>query len=255
MKHLFDLNTEQLIEIARHVEQNIREGLRAPDQEIHCLPTYIPNSDTPKTGRALVIDFGGTNVRAAVTSLQDGELLLEKGPAAKVIPVERGKSLAREKFLASLADLVVSLEPPPDLPVGYCFSYPAESTPDRDVRLLKWTKEIFVKDTVGEKMGSMLLNHLAGYSPPVPCSSVTVINDTVASLLAGTEIMQADGYIGLIVGTGSNLAALMDADMIPKLPESLHWQGSIPMNLESGNFVPPYLNEWDDQSNRQFDPD
>lgn len=247
MKNPFELTLSQLLEIAEHLEDKIVEGLQAPDQEIHAIPTYVPSLNAPKEGRALVVDLGGTNVRAAVASLHNGALQLEKGPVTAAIPVKRGVPLARDAFLESLAELIASLAPDSDLPVGYCFSYPAESIPDGDARLIRWTKEVFVNDTVGERIGSMLLSQLAGYKQPVRCSTVTVINDTVASLLSGPASVQADGYIGLIVGTGTNMAMFMEPDVIPKLPEHLNWKGPLPINLESGNFTPPHLTEWDDQ--------
>jgi hexokinase len=61
----------------------------------------------------------------------------------------------------------------------------------------------------------------------------------VACLFAGLSEPGYDSYIGLIVGTGTNMAGLMPLNKIEKL-------GSkdttlIPVNLESGNFNPPHL--------------
>jgi hexokinase len=93
----------------------------------------------------------------------------------------------------------------------------------------------------------MLLNHIAEYTPPIECSGVTVINDTVASLLAGTVVKKADGYVGLIVGTGNNMAAVLDPASITKLPKELDWTAPLPVNFESGNFTPPHLTTWDNK--------
>jgi hexokinase len=179
--------------------------------------------------------------------LHEGNVLIEKGPVTQAIPVTRGVAFGRSEFLDILGRLLASLDPPSGLPLGYCFSYPADSTPDGDARLIKWTKGIGVENTIHEKVGRMLLDHLAGSTPPIECSSVTVINDTVASLLAGTVVKKAEGYIGLIVGTGNNMAAVLDPANIAKLPKELHWTALLPVNFESGNFTPPHLTTWDNK--------
>ena len=50
-----------------------------------------------------------------------------------------------------------------------------------------------------------------------------------------------DAYIGLIVGTGTNMATFIPADKIKKLSPAYKANGLIPVNLESGNFHPPFL--------------
>jgi hexokinase len=80
-----------------------------------------------------------------------------------------------------------------------------------------------------------------------------VINDTVASLFAGLSNPNFDAYIGLIVGTGTNMAAFVNADRIPKIDSSLNWQGITPVNLESGNFNPPHLTKYDDLVDEKSD--
>ena len=62
-----------------------------------------------------------------------------------------------------------------------------------------------------------------------------------------TNIPQSyDAYIGLIVGTGTNMATFIPSDKITKLDPECHVQGLIPVNLESGNFYPPFLTAVDD---------
>ena len=68
-----------------------------------------------------------------------------------------------------------------------------------------------------------------------------MLNDTVASLFAGLTDSSYDAYIGLIVGTGTNMATFIPADKIKKLSPSHKVDGLIPVNLESGNFHPPFL--------------
>ena len=177
----------------------------------------------------------------------EGKLTIDKGPVVQAIPVTRGVAFKKDEFLNILGKLIASLEPPAGLPLGYCFSYPTDSTTDGDARLIKWTKGMAVENTIDEKVGHMLIEHIAAYTPPIECSGVTVVNDTIASLMAGTVVEEADGYIGLIVGTGNNMAAVLEPAEITKLPQDLNWTAPLPVNFASGNFTPPYLTQWDDK--------
>ncbi|HEX4534700.1 MAG TPA: hypothetical protein VH000_10750, partial [Rhizomicrobium sp.] len=76
------------------------------------------------------------------------------------------------------------------------------------------------------------------------------LNDTVASLLAGAYLAQQfTHHIGLIVGTGNNMAGFFRVKDIPKLASDARRPGDVEMavNLESGNFDPgALLTGWDD---------
>jgi hexokinase len=161
------------------------------------------------------------------------------------MPWERNKVLEKVIYLDTQSKALASLKFNKQCPLGYCFSYPAESTRDGDARLIKWTKEINVPGVEGEKVGDMLLKHLKQNNKRIKCSRVVVINDTVASLIAGLVRPEVDAYIGLIVGTGTNMATFIDADRIPKLDNYII-KGMLPINLESGNFNPAYLTQWDE---------
>ena len=62
--------------------------------------------------------------------------------------------------------------------------------PDRDATLLRWTKGIDVHDTVGRRVGAPLLEALRALS--IEMTSVTVLNDTVASLLGAASSYAED---------------------------------------------------------------
>jgi hexokinase len=245
MKDHFWLPAQHLAEIALQLKQRIVEGLEADGCEIKCLITYararLPQTYEP----AVVVDIGGTSVRAALVRYgADGAEILE-GPVTGDLPVVRGALLEQTDYLGLQTDLVARLQPPSGCPLGYCFSYPAAPSPDGDAVLINWTKEIFVPGVEGKAVGKLLLSALAARG--IHCSSVAVVNDTVASLLAGLTGGRAAGNIGLIVGTGTNMAPLLDQDKIPKFPSEMRWGAGIPINLETGNFTPPYLTRFDDR--------
>lgn len=241
----FDLSSDQLKALSEEFEKKVEQGLSKDHQEIICMPTYIPSIQLPDSGACYVVDLGGTNVRAAVVSFDKGKCTIDRGPSEAKMPWVRKKSLEKQIYLDTQSRALASLEYNKRSPLGYCFSYPAESTLDGDARLLQWTKEIIVPGVEGEKVGDMLLTHLSQNYKDVKCSGVVVINDTVASLIAGLARPEVDAYIGLIVGTGTNMATFIDADSMPKLA-SLMVKGVLPINLESGNFNPSYLTQWDE---------
>jgi len=161
------------------MSERIRDGLKKDDGEIKALATYLPPPSVEEGGRAMVIDIGGTNIRAAIIV----SLLRVKSQLRKVrqlLPFSRTGRKPRD-FFECQADLSLSLSPPPGLPIGYCFSYPTSATPDRDGILIRWNKQLNVPDVVGKKVGKLLLAAFQerGYQSP----RIAILNDTVASLL------------------------------------------------------------------------
>jgi hexokinase len=242
----FKLKTAQLKDIALDLEEKIEIGLKNDDTEIKGIPTFIHPLSCGADGQAVVIDWGGTNYRAAVINFNCGVAKIAgKKAIGKDISAATTKGFTQEDLLAKQSEFVNEIELPAKVPVGYCFSYPAECLPNGDAKLIKWTKGIDIKEMVGKPVGKPLLDQL-NKSGKTKFTSIKVINDTVASLFAGLTNREFDAYIGLIVGTGTNMAAFINADRIPKIDSSLNWQGLTPVNLESGNYNPPHLNKYDE---------
>lgn len=249
---VLNLSLQQLGEIRDALAARIAEGLNAEGKQIRALPSYFGAPQRSVSGEALVIDTGGTNMRAAVVAVADGKARVVAGPLKRTLPVRMGEKLSGEEFFAAQASLVTELGAGSSLPVGYCFSYPSENSPDRDSRLLRWTKGIDIPGVEGTLVGSQLGRALRkqGHAP----GSVRVLNDTVASMLGGAfthQGMPSERSIGLIVGTGNNMAGFFDSKQSSKVPSD--FPGKMAINLESGNFHPPHLNAWDDAVDRASD--
>jgi hexokinase len=249
----FELSLDQLREIKELYQARILEGLRADDQEIAGYPTYLGLPDGQQSGRALVVDTGGTNMRAALVELvpSDGRVL--SGPIAKRVPDGRdGIALSADLFFSAQAELALGLTPKPEgLPLGYCFSYPTSNDPDGDAILTRWTKGLRIDGVVGTKVGAALQEHLKAIG--VETRHLTVLNDTVASLLGGvhlhSEARFGSNYVGLILGTGTNMAGVFPSDVLTKT----NCDFPMVVNLESGNFSCPHLTEFDDQLDAESD--
>lgn len=246
-KNIFKLDNDQLKIIARSFREKVEEGLRTDHAEIQCIPTFITPVTTDVQGKALVLDLGGTNYRVAIVDFSKGAPdLCPRNGWKKDMSVMKSPGYTRAQLFKELADMIVGIKREEEMPIGYCFSYPVESVPGGDARLLRWTKGVDIQEMVGQLVGQPLLDYLNEQSA-IKFTGIKVLNDTIASLFAGLTSSGYDAYIGLIVGTGTNMATFIPADKIKKLNPAYAIEGLVPVNLESGNFHPPFLTSIDDR--------
>jgi len=241
-ENIFELTNEELKKIADNLQEKIEVGLKKDGTEILCIPTYISPKEEIEDGRVLSLDWGGTNFRAAIVELAKGKDPVIIETKKKLLSAEKAVGFSQKDLLEEMATLIGSLENLDNqvTRIGYCFSYPAECQADGDAKLLRWTKGFEIHEMVDSLVGKSLMDYLNNHpSIPTTFTSIKVINDTVACLFAGLADVGKDAYIGLIVGTGTNMAGLMPMNKIEKL--NYKGRGLIPVNLESGNFNPPYL--------------
>ena len=215
-------------------QKEMEAGLAGEPSSLKMIPTFTsPTGEVKKDTPVTVLDAGGTNLRGAtVTVTSSGEMLIEhkeKGemPGAK-------SPVTQDEFYAVLAGHVNRCRPfAKDPAVGFCFSYPAESSPEGDAKLLVWTKQIQAPEIVGQWVGAELAKRL----DPKP-SRMCLVNDTVATLLAGKAAekpgQRFSAYIGFILGTGTNVAYIERNSAIGKLKNAP--EGSMAINTESGGF-------------------
>ncbi|MDR1603008.1 MAG: hexokinase [Tannerella sp.] len=252
--NIFELTTEQLKAIAANLREKIGEGLGEDGKEIRCLPTYINPNTNVVNGKVLVLDLGGTNFRATVIDFADGKPNVHPGIKdnfEKIMKDPDGRE--RDDLYKKMAGLIGSLNLDGVNSIGYCFSYPCESTLDGDAKLLYWTKGVTVRGLIGELVGKTLMEYLNRNLKGCNFTSIKVINDTVASLFAGLTDKESQAHIGLIVGTGTNMAPFYPSGKIRKLDPVYEQKGLIPINLESGNFYPPFLTVIDDKIDKYSD--
>ena len=250
-ENIFELTTSQLKGVAENLQIKIEEGLKKENKEILCIPTHITASDVVKEEKVLALDWGGTNFRAAIVEFKGGKAsIIEELPAKDKDGNKYSYKLSKdetvgfdgEKLCKQMVEWIARLEKldASVTKIGYCFSYPAASRLNGDAILLRWPKGIDIPDMINKPVGEMLLSYLNNAKGiNTEFKEIKVINDTVACLFAGLNEKGFDSYIGLIVGTGTNMASLMPRNEIMKLGSSS--ADLIPVNLESGNFNPPYL--------------
>jgi hexokinase len=209
-------------------------GLAGEKSSLAMIPTFITvDQRIPAFKPVIALDAGGTNLRVAEVMFDgDGNPKISNLIQHKM-PGSAGQ-LSKDKFFDMFVEF---LRPFADkaASVGFCFSYPAEISPDRDGRLLSWTKEIQAPEVVCEFIGKNIFDRLEqkGYK-----LKFTLLNDTVATLLAGKSVDSAqryDTYVGFILGTGTNTAYVEHNRNITKR-QDVDPEKSQPINTESGNF-------------------
>ena len=251
--NIFSLETQKLKEIALSLKNKIDTGLCEENTEVQCIPTFITPKTTGVNGKAVVLDLGGTNYRVAKIDFSGKEPVIHPNNGWKIdLSIIKNAGFTQNDLMRNMADPIGELNIEENMPIGYCFSYPAESLPKGDAKLLRWTKGVNINEMIGNPVGQPLLEYL-NEKHQKKFTGIKVINDTVASLFAGLADSSYDAYIGLIVGTGTNMASFVKADKVKKLDwEKLKKENSpitpdslIPVNLESGNFNPPHLTNID----------
>ena len=200
----FDPRQVDVEACARAFQADMERGLRGdPDAWMLMLPTYLSlEGEIPTQTPTIVIDAGGTNFRIGLVTVT------EHGPVVedlKVFPMPGSQApITWETFVDEVSDAVLPLTGR-SRRVGFCFSYAAEILPNRDGRILSFSKQVQVSDAQGKELGRDLSAALADKG--VPGVTFVVLNDTVAALLGGVAGLGAerfDGCMGLIYGTGVN---------------------------------------------------
>ncbi len=201
----------------------MKNGLKGKDGSLIMIPTYINADGKIKPNQPVVaIDAGGTNFRAVKMSFDDDLKL--------VTAID--EELSNKEFFATLAAYLTEYKNVSDK-IGFCFSYAVEIFPNKDGKLLEWSKEVKAPEVIGQMVGKNLLQAMG-----TPNKKIVLMNDTVSTLLAGqaaTAGKEFDTYLGFILGTGTNACYIEQNSNITKSPQ-LDPAGSQIINIESGNF-------------------
>lgn len=252
-KHGFDLAALDAEKLLASFASEMSAGLAGKPSSLAMIPSYLGASAEIPAGRpVIVIDAGGTNLRVCTVAF-DATGKPEISNFSKCIMPGVEREVTADEFFSFIASRVEPLLPLAS-DIGFCFSYPAEITPDCDGRLINWSKQIKAPEVVGKFVGAELGNRLRpmGFN-----GRISVMNDTVATLLAGASSgisRNFSSYEGVILGTGTNSATVVaNADIVkcPGLPSG----GSMIVNLETGNFAPLPLSDFDRRLHAQtLDP-
>ncbi len=231
--------------------EDMVSGLEGKEDALRMIPTYIEAendflTDTP----VLAIDAGGTNFRAALVTVSASDNVVIKDTVNYKMPGLEGE-ISADEFFRTVADYIRPLAEKVDR-IGFCFSYPTEILPDKDGRLIQFCKEVKAPEVHGQLIGKRLLETLG-----TPYKKIVLLNDTVATLLAGKSASAGrkyDSFIGYILGTGTNTCYIEQNRNIIKRSD-VNGSGRQIINIESGDFGRPPQTESDVQfCNTTTDP-
>lgn len=210
----------------------MKKGLEGKGGSLLMLPTYIGAEGTIKPNQPVVaIDAGGTNFRAVKMSFDNNLKLVTENLQQRKMPAI-DEELSNKEFFATLAAYLTEYKDVSDK-IGFCFSYAVEIYPNKDGKLLEWSKEVKAPEVLGQMVGKNLLEAMG-----TPTKQIVLMNDTVSTLLAGqaaTAGREFDTYIGFILGTGTNACYIEENKNITKTP-NLDLAGNQIINIETGNF-------------------
>jgi hexokinase len=228
--------------------EEMAKGLEGQKSSLEMIPTYMETErEVPVEKKVIVMDAGGTNFRvASVYFDKDKKAVIEDFKLYEMPGVE--KEVSKKEFFETMAGYVSDVIDQSSN-IGFCFSYPAEILPNKDGRLIRFSKEIKAKEVQGQIIGENLNEALKsiGKEP----KHVVILNDTVTTLLAGRAMSfgkNYDSFIGFILGTGTNTAYIESNENIKKKPDLDAGRSQI-INIESGGFARAPMGAID----RQFD--
>jgi len=223
--------------LLKQFEEEMESGLtRENSSSLPMIATYTQVQESiPLNEDVIVLDAGGTNFRTCLVRFnEEGKAIISDFQKTSMPGIK--SEVSAQQFFGVFADQVERLIDKSDH-IGFCFSYAATITSGHDGIPIMFSKEIKAPEVIGKPVGASLLEELARRGHDVSNKKVAVLNDTVATLLAGQAAEKCkayDSYIGFILGTGTNVAYTEDNANIKKI-------GNLPkgkqiVNIESGNF-------------------
>lgn len=227
--------------VSRSLQDDLLEGLRVKGASLQMLPTFLSTGEAiPFNEEVLVLDAGGTNFRVARIAFNEAYEPLIKDFVSRPMPGSRGE-VSKKEFFAEMARSTAPLIRKKREKIGFCFSYPVEMLPNKDGRLIEFSKEIRASEVIGEAVGAGLLAALTEQGAGGDHAMI-LLNDTTATQLAGNLRLferHCEGSMGYILGTGINCSYSERTAEISKLPadqrEAAPGERQI-INTELGNF-------------------
>ena len=232
--HSADIDLDSMVV---HIMDEMTKGLNGEPSSLAMLPTYLEiDTDATVGEKVVVLDAGGTNLRTAIIHFDQNGRAQINSFLKQPMPGTNGSQVSNEEFFDSLANLILPLLKEEDgKRIGFCFSYQMEMHPDKDGRLIRWSKEVLAPGVVGQMMGACLKEALRKKGL-VNTPSLVMLNDTAATILTGKALTRERDWgacVGFILGTGTNSCYVESNSAIGKASD-LDPNHSQIINCESG---------------------
>ena len=227
---------------SKAILSDMKNGLYGQKADEDMILTWTNPPEKRIAGKTvIVIDAGGTNFRSClVTFDENGVPSISEMEKTSMPGIE--KELSFTEFFDQFAKNLEHLKNKADS-IGFCFSYPTEIQKDGDGVLLGFSKEVKAPEVVGKPVGKSLSDALVAHGWNRP-KRISLLNDTVAALLAGAATAKKgknySSYIGFILGTGMNAAYLQ-----PAIPGLKNFEKPQIIVCESGKFCSVVQSDFD----------
>ena len=246
----FAVTREDLSQLIAAFQSEMRRGLAGDRGSIAMNRSFVSRPSGAESGRFVTLDLGGTNVRATVVELAGGTLNVLKHDSFRLASATGSASDLFDPIARFLGEV---LEDDGEYSLGFIFAFPMNQTGVRSGSLSKWTKELNFDGVEGRDVVELLEGAVADAADTFPVLRRLTVgalaNDTVGVLAAGAYLdPRCD--MGLIVGTGANMAVAMPAELTGR-------PGEMVINMECGNFdgVGPIQTTYDRRLDAESDSD
>lgn len=233
-RHMLSAQSVDENSILSFFESEMEKGLKGEESSLQMIATYVsPDAEIIPGESVIVLDAGGTNFRTCLVTFDEERKAIISDFRKTGMPGVKSEVSAKE-FFSILADNVERLIDKSDR-IGFCFSYAARILENHDGIPLLFSKEVKAPEVIGKPLGDNLLQELKRRGHDVSKKKVSIVNDTVATLLAAKSAYprNASGYIGFILGTGTNTAYAEQNRKIKKL--NINDDKKQIINVESGD--------------------
>lgn len=228
----YDLPTE----ITRFREEMVK-GLSKEGSSLFMIPSFLdPAGNAVEDGSIIVLDAGGTNLRVGAVTFADGVVSAVNFQKYPLPGTDR--ELTAVEFFDAVAEKLAPYLGESDK-IGFCFSYAAQCMENKDARLVAFCKEVKVTGAEGIEICKALDAAIRRRGVEKKYSYVQ-LNDTVATLLGGMAASRReayDGYIGFILGTGTNGCYAEKTANITKYEGTAYTAEEMIVNMEAGCYA------------------
>ncbi|KAF4345177.1 hexokinase [Fusarium beomiforme] len=236
----FTVDTAKLKHITNHFIDELDKGLSVKGGSIPMNPTWVMQQPTGnETGKYLVLDLGGTNLRVFSVELTEEKSGFKVNKVTHKLPKELRTGDA-EKLWDFVAGHLEEFLKTADFDVGvntdlsFIFSFPTTQRTIDEGILQRWTKGFNVADCEGQDCAAALRRAIE--KRKLPLNVCVVTNDTTATMMA-SAYLNSETAIGCVFGTGCNGAYFERCQSIPKLDmEGLPAEALMAINCEWGAF-------------------
>ncbi|PKS11343.1 hypothetical protein jhhlp_003105 [Lomentospora prolificans] len=216
---------EDLLRISAGLKKQFQTALS--DSEISMLPSYTYRLPTGhEKGQFLALDMGGTTLRIALVELRGRGAESEEKPC-KVLHTnilkaeEKVKDLVGIAFFEWMAEMILETvsshldrEDGKPLPIAVTWSFPLEQKSIKNGIIHDMGKGFHAANgLIGQDLGEVIKS--ACKTKGLDVELQAILNDSTACLLSQAYV-DPSTRLGLILGTGCNLAAFVPVSSIPK---------------------------------------